>query len=296
MTEPLRELLRRFELQHAGPISTQEARRWGRGFVEHVCGLGILRETTPATSIRNEACEHGCDMEPEVVTHAVTGERFGIHRCSREECGIVRILLDDLRRWDCDLVGVGGAVRRAIGAGGQVAIDVPGRLVEVGRIVVGDAWRDMFLARGLAWDDAATTLADARRLTASDAPLVLALGELPSTEVWPGCHPAVALLSDIVSLNGGGMAVDFTGVIDRQTKPHPSAIESKWITVTEAGELLLSDVSGVTLKQAKARISKAATAGKFTTNGKAGQARRIERASFSIWRLEQREKDLAKYD
>ncbi|KAA0213815.1 MAG: hypothetical protein DYG94_11500 [Leptolyngbya sp. PLA3] len=296
MTEPLRELLGRFELQNAGPITAQEARRWGRGFVARLSELGVLREATPAASIRNEACEHACDMEPEVVTHAVTGERFGIHRCVREECGVVRVPLDDLRRWECDLVGFAGAVGRAVDAGGQIVVDVPGRLIEVGRIIAGDSWRDVFLARGLAWDDAATALADARRLKASDAPLVLALGKLPSTGVWPDCHPAVALLSDIVSLNGGGMAVDCTGVIGRHTKPHPSAIESKWITVTEAGEMLLSDVSGITLKQAMARVSRAGTAGKFTTNGKERQARRIDRASFSTWRLEQREKDLAECD
>ena len=71
---------------------------------------------------------------------------------------------------------------------------------------------------------------------------------------------------------------------------------SEWVTVTEAGKMLVTDVSGITLDQAKARVSKAATAKKFITNGKKGQGRLIDLGSFTIWRMEQREKDLAAYD
>lgn len=296
MTESLRDLLGRFDLEHAAPITAAEARRWGREFVERVIALGVLREATPAARLRNETCEHGCDMEPEIITHATTGERFGVHRCLREECGLVRIPLDDLRRWEFNLSGAAEAIASAISAGGQVTVDVPGRLVEVGRIVSGDTWRDVFLARGLAWSDAATALADARRPKASRAPLVLALAELPRADVWSDCHPAVTLLSDVASFEDAELAMDLSGVIGRQTRPHASAIESKWITVTEAARLLLDDVSGIELPKAKARVSKAASGEKFTTNGKQGQARRIDRESFSVWRLEQRERDLAAFD
>ena len=296
MIDPLHDLLGRFELRHAEPITTPEARRIGMDLVQRLGSLGLLREVTPASRIRNEDCEHACDMEPEIITHARTGERFGIHRCVREQCGLVRIQLDDLRRWDLDLLGVATALASAANAGGQVAMDVQDRMVEVGRVVVGGTWRDVFVARGLAWDDAPSELSQALRLKASGAPLVLALGDLPVSKVWSDCHPAVALFSDIVSLADGELRIDFTSVIDRPTKPHAGAIESKWITVTEAGELLQTDVSGITLKQAKARVSKAASAGKFTTNGKKGPDRLIERGSFTIWRMEHREKDLAAYD
>ena len=179
MTESLRDLLGRFELEHTAPVTAQEARRWGGELVERLSALGVLRETTPAESLRNEECEHGCDMEPEIITHAVTGERFGVHRCMQDECGLVRIPLDDLRRWEFDLIGLAAAVASATDAGGQVVEDVPGRLVEVGRVVSDDTWRDVYLARGLTWSDAAMALADARRLKASAAPLVLGLGATP---------------------------------------------------------------------------------------------------------------------
>lgn len=67
---------------------------------------------------------------------------------------------------------------------------------------------------------------------------------------------------------------------------------SEWLTVKQCALLLLDDVSGLDLKKATARVSWAAGAGKLTTNGKKGPGRRIERHSFSTWRLEQRERDL----
>lgn len=71
---------------------------------------------------------------------------------------------------------------------------------------------------------------------------------------------------------------------------------SEWLTVKQCALMLLDDVSGLDLQKAKARVSWAAGAGKLKTNGKKGPGRRIERHSFSTWRLEQRERDLADAD
>ena len=68
--------------------------------------------------------------------------------------------------------------------------------------------------------------------------------------------------------------------------------EPKWLTVTEAAKLLFGDIDGLTLGGARARVSKAATAGKFGTNGETGPSRRIESHTFDSWRLKQRERDL----
>ena len=70
------------------------------------------------------------------------------------------------------------------------------------------------------------------------------------------------------------------------------AADGAWLTVTEAAELLMTDLPGLELEHAKARVSKAASVRKFTTNSRKGVARRIDRASFSAWRLEQRDRDL----
>lgn len=68
------------------------------------------------------------------------------------------------------------------------------------------------------------------------------------------------------------------------------------LRVTSAARLLVEVVSGLTLNQAKARVSKAATADKFKTNGQSRTLRRIDRDSFSSWLFEQRRKDLASFD
>jgi len=65
-----------------------------------------------------------------------------------------------------------------------------------------------------------------------------------------------------------------------------------WLTVTEAASLLTTDVSGITLDQAKARVSKAATTGRVRSNGRRGRDRRIDADSLSTWRLELREREL----
>jgi two-component system, NtrC family, nitrogen regulation response regulator NtrX len=61
--------------------------------------------------------------------------------------------------------------------------------------------------------------------------------------------------------------------------------EPAWLKVTDCAEMLCKDLPSLPLKQARARISKAAGGGKFKTNGKKGATRRVESVSFNSWRL-----------
>ena len=79
-------------------------------------------------------------------------------------------------------------------------------------------------------------------------------------------------------------------------KKESSPAIDQWLTVTQAAEMLLEVVSGIDLPRARARVSRGAQLGKFKTNDRRGKARRVERASYSIWLLEQREKDLIAVD
>ena len=82
------------------------------------------------------------------------------------------------------------------------------------------------------------------------------------------------------------LAGNTTVLRDSSTRP-------VWLTVTEAAKLLVKDVSGVDLAKARVRVSRAADAGKFRTNGEKGRRRRIDRDSFRAWWLERREQDFA---
>jgi DNA-binding response OmpR family regulator len=68
--------------------------------------------------------------------------------------------------------------------------------------------------------------------------------------------------------------------------------QTTWLTVTECARMLCKDLPGLRLDRAKARVSRAASAGKFETNGKKSVARRIESVSFNAWRLALRDRDL----
>ena len=294
MNDALRRLLRRAEIQDTGPVSAQEARRWGPGAVDRFVAIGLLRKTTPARCIRYDGCDHGCTIEPEIITHAVTGERFGVHRCMQDECGLVRIPLDDFRQWKFDLLATARAVAKAIGSSGKVVEDVPDRLVALGSVVAGDTRRDVFLARGIAWDDAEVVMADARHLKAAAAPLVLVLADLPEHPIWSDCKPALAVLADMVSLDEYGLVVDLSLVIGRPTKPHPNAMESEWLTVTEAGKRMVAEevIDDLDLPRAKTLASTAASRGQLVTNDEKGRARRIESGSLAKWMFERRKANL----
>lgn len=70
----------------------------------------------------------------------------------------------------------------------------------------------------------------------------------------------------------------------------------KSLTVTEAARLLMKVVSDLNLKKARARVSAAAGRDDFTTNGKKGEARRIDRDSFSTWLIKHHVRDVAAAD
>lgn len=88
------------------------------------------------------------------------------------------------------------------------------------------------------------------------------------------------------------MSIDFTPLVSVLRTLRAPVREAVWLTVKECALLLMKDRPHVELKQAMARISKAANAGKFTTNGQKRDARRVERTSFDAWRLQQRDRDL----
>ena len=80
------------------------------------------------------------------------------------------------------------------------------------------------------------------------------------------------------------------------TGARPPVPKQDWLRVTDGAALLRKDLPGLDLKKAKARVSWAAQVGKFQTNGKSRNERRIEPVNFNSWRLEQRDRDLDKED
>lgn len=297
MPDPLREILERAELHGFEVFTRQDVRAWPPGILARLVGMGILRETGRAEGVEYDGCDERCFIRAEFVEHPDDGRAVCLHRC-RNGCGHVLLEAQAFDRWRFDLPGLAGALAPAIGATGAVVVDVPDRLVVVGMVSYKRLTREVFVAAGLRRDDAAAVLVRAARLKASAAPLVLPVGAMPDPAIWPALKPAVAVLAEHLRLGPRGLELGIEPLLGLETVPHAGARPAKWITVKDAAVLLMGDLPALLgqPKRAAARVSKAATDGKFETNGEKGTARRIDADSFAAWRLQLRDADLAEED
>jgi len=289
--DDLGRLLIRVEHLRDGVLTPQDARAWPREWLKDFEARGIIQAVGHASEIVYDGCDHECTV-PNIgfQEHPDEPSRLiCVHRCLNG-CGRVILEPQDFEQWQFKLAGLAEAVRDAIGASGTVTEDVPGRIVLVGTTSIAGRVGEVFLGYGLSRSDAAAMVASASRLAASEHPAVLSVGVKPGN-IWSvGKRPMTAVLAEHAVRGPKGLELDLAKVF-----PASGLVEVKsdsWITVTDAAKLLLQDVSGLEFKTAKVRVSRAADNGHFRTNGKTRSERRIDRDSFSTWRLEQREKDL----
>lgn len=284
-------LLARVEHLRDGVLSPQDARAWPREWLASLEALGIVEAAGFADEIVLDGGDHEC-FAPNVgfEKHPDDPDRLiCVHRCMNG-CGRVILEPRDFEQWRFSLLGLAEAVRCAIGASGKVVEDAPGRIVLIGTASVAGQVGEVFLGFGLARPDAAGVAASATRLVASDGPALLSVGVKPG-DIWSvGKRPMTAVLAEHARLGTEGLDLDLATVF-----PASGMVEVKpdaWLTVTQAGELLKKDLPWLTPQKSNARVSKAAGEERFRTNGKKGAGRRIDRDSFSTWRLQQRDKDL----
>lgn len=273
------------------PVFTfDEVHRWPTGLLEQFVQVGLLQEIEPAREVRCESCEEGHLLTPDIREYPAVGRTIGVARCP--ECGRVTVELDRLRQWSIHFEGLASLLAAGLDFHPPVEAVVADRLCLLGLLSTSSGPLDLFLARGLCWPDAASTVGAADRLRAASCPVVVVPDRLPAPDIWSSIRPTVLSLSELSTWDNTEGRPDFSPLVDMMRTIRPPVKEVNWLTVTEGAQLLLQDVSGLDLEKAKARVSKAATAGKFRTNGQSGAARRIDCDSFSTWRLEQRERDL----
>lgn len=292
MTDPLRHLLSRLDHDLSPVVTAADVKRWPAGVPKAMIDAGLLREIEPATSIVYEGCDERCLITPELIENPEAGRVVGVYHCKRDGCGRITIEPDELRQWEPSFEGLASAVASAVDLGAAVAPVLPGRIYLLGTLPTGGGPLDVFLARGLAWDDARTAIESADRLQASSSPVVLVPARIPQTELWDGVRPMLLSIKEHASWNARSACLDFGGLPDALRSVRPRVREERWLTVTECARLIADDLPSLTLTQAKARVSRAAGSGRLVTNGKTRGARRIERTSFDAWRLEQRDRDM----
>jgi DNA-binding MarR family transcriptional regulator len=211
-----RQVLSRADTPKASVYFYEEVERWQKGVLDRFVEMGLLREIERSDSVQCIECEENCTIVPDVRVHPKTGETIGVYFCkANEDVGRFTVEMDRFRRCEFHFSGFCEAIARAIQAKGPIVEDVPGRVASVGTARLDGTPCDVFLARGLTWDDGPSVVSGAERLCASSSPLVLVPSQPPSADIWHGRPRALACLTDAVAVNEGLLQVDLNLLAER---------------------------------------------------------------------------------
>jgi len=282
-------LLWRFD-ETGGPIwPFDEVKRWPAGVLDRLVSLGIVKEIGWTYIVACDSCVDNHQLEVDIIDYP-TGT-IGMAKCP--ECGRLPVPLDRLRQWAPHFDGLARAVALAVGAAGGVTVEVPDRLLFLGVVQHENASVDLFLARGLGWEDGSQMLQRSRRLRVSASPAMLVPDKLPMPTTASPVQPAIGALVELATVGEHGLDMTLDPLWSQDVIPHADATTPQWLTVTQAAKRLMEVVSGLDVKKARSRVSSAASRNLIKTNGRARADRRIERDSFHTWLFKQREQDLA---
>ena len=284
------ECLRRADRREGCEVGHLFTWHWARGWAEHLEAIGMLERTHDAEWWMCERCEAvSAHVERRYV------DDRGVHMakiCCRERgYHLDAVEVEQLRMWSVSMLGLAKLLGRSLRAAGEVRTIVPGRLVSLGEFKSDADRREAFVARGTTWDDAARVFGTRDEIREAGAPLVVVLDRRPSRAIWNGGAPLVVsatntrLAGDRIDTSDWGL---LAGEVEVPT--------TEWMTLTQAATRVLDVVSDTTIEKARARVAGAVRRGRIRTNGRSGTERRLEPGTFSVWLLEQRERDLAAED
>ena len=206
-------------------------RRLPAADVDRLMRMGLLAEMEPDTGLTCTECGEACQVEPTMVATGGRARGFHLCRCSSEHAGPVWFEMDELRRWELRLGRLADVVAKAIGAVGGPAEVQLGRLYLLGTARIDGKTREVFLARGAAWPDAAEVFGRVPRLGAPAEPVVLSLACVPAGDLLPGRTLPVRPLVEIVEASEAGLVVRLDGAFPDIRPDAWAGIPNKAITL-----------------------------------------------------------------
>jgi hypothetical protein len=234
VNQVLEHILRRAEVPQAELFTTDEVAQWRKGAIDWLMAVGILREAEPAEEVLCDECEEGCWIKPTIQEDPQTHQHFGSYFCHRnEDIGPFKVDLSRRRRWKFSLVGLAKAISKAVKPTGKVTELAPERLAMLGTVKLDGKVRELFLARGAAWPDAAEVFGNCSRLKMASHPAVLTLVAMPKAPLLAGCELAVRPLAEIANVHKGKLTMTLDAAFP-EAEPGPWAdLANEPITLDE---------------------------------------------------------------
>jgi len=195
MTGPLEIIWANFDSPDP-QLSHDELTRWATDDITKLQNLGLL---TTAARTDLAACTACPDHHVEVVTvlEGEDGRRRYFVPCP--ENLRVEISINDLRRWTIDFNAIATILARSLKAVGRITCRVPGRLWRLGRVEWHGTGRELVLARGLHWTDAATLV---QSIDSNGRNIVFVVDRVPVDDIWPDIRPPIIVLSEVAYWTG----------------------------------------------------------------------------------------------
>lgn len=175
---------------------------WPVGALEVLLNADVLRKSDYARSVVCRECPDECSVEVRFIEGEEGGEPRAFFDCPRrDDIGRVRVALDELQTYSLSVSGMAAVIAGELG--GTAEELMLGRLWTIGRVDIGGARTDVWLARGLRWPDGERVLREARSRKQSQSAVVLS-----PTWVESDGSLEIVPLNDVLRLDGGGLSVD----------------------------------------------------------------------------------------
>jgi hypothetical protein len=186
-------------------FTADEVIAWDDGIEDNLTRTGLIRRVENALSVSCDACADGHVEEVTFIESPPGSSLRAYIHCP--ENGRVRVPLERLRQWGIDFNGLASSITSVLSLTGSSGEIVHGRIWFLGKAVLGESPRELYLARGLTWTDAPQVLKKAVRLNTPYA-VIFVPGIAPPDEIWQGDKPVVVEIRVVTSVKEQRLSVD----------------------------------------------------------------------------------------